>query len=49
MPDPRARYAQEKAQGMSHRHPFLALIYNVVADVLDHEPEEAHEETGEAA
>lgn len=49
MPDPRARYATEKAQGMSHRHPLIALIYNVVADVLDHEEPVEETETGEAA
>lgn len=35
-PDPRVQYAREKEQGMSHRHPLIALIYGVVADVLSH-------------
>lgn len=35
-----AAYADMKADGMSHRHPFMALIYRVVADVLRHETEQ---------
>lgn len=44
MSDPRAQYALERSDGMSHRHPFMALIYRIVADVLSHEePQERKE------
>lgn len=43
-PDHRVQYALEKADGMSHRHPFLALIYRIVADVLSHPAQEEQED-----
>lgn len=39
-----AAYAEHKADGMSHRHPFMALVYRIIADVLSHVPEEEREE-----
>lgn len=35
-PEQLEQYALERAQGMSHRHPLMALIYEVVADVMHH-------------
>lgn len=47
--DPRAQYALEKAQGMSHRHPFLSLIYRIVADVLSFEAQDENNREENAA
>lgn len=48
MADPRAQYARERADGMSHRHPLMALIYHIIADVLSHVPDTKEEALAEA-